>query len=273
MTCKTGQILFLRKNFIDLQKPNVDITVTDSVALNNGQNSVDFLRNRNNISAWQTTESSDAANTVLLIEMFDFQDVDFIQLVKHNFKDYLIEWRDNLDVWNEYVNVVGSSTDTSIHEQLIAVCTNTIRITIYNTKEADDDKELRQLIITEKQFRFEGWPVVKKPKHSQNRKENKMLSGKSRFVTSRGAFSTELEIKLTGNDHDLEMHEDIYYQAEGLLLLISGGKEDQFRTQRKGYRNEDIVLVKVADEYSNPYDKGIYSNGIKIKMKLKESVD
>ena len=82
----------------------------------------------------------------------------------------------------------------------------------------------------------------------------------------------ELEIKLSGEENDLNMHEELYEQREGLLLLLSGANEDQFRTKRKGYRNEDIVLVKAIDEYTNPYYKGQYPNGIKIKIKIAEVV-
>lgn len=273
MAEKTGQILFCRKNHIDLDRPNPVITITDSVADNTGQDSVVFLRNRNNISGWLTTGSDDTANTEILVELGDYLDVDFIELIKHNFKNYLVEYRDVSMVWHEYVNIVDNAEATNIHDKLIAVNTNAIRITIYDTIIADADKEMRQLIITEKAFRFEGWPVIKKPQHSKNRKNNRVLSGKVRSVTTRGAFSTTLEIKLSGSENDLDMHEKIYDQAEGLLLLISGGDEDQFRTKRKGYKNEDIVLVKAVDEYTNPYDKGVYKIGMKIKMKLEESVD
>jgi len=271
--CKTGQILFLRKNHIDLNRPNPAITITDSVATNTGQDSVIFLRNRNNISGWLTTDSTDAANTVMLIELFDLLNVDFIMLVKHNFKNYTIEWRDAGAVWNSFDIGTLNTLGTNIHEKDTPVITNAIRITITGTQIVDADKEMRQLIITEKKYRFEGWPVIKKPVHSKNKKNDDMLSGKIRSVTTRGAFSCELEIKLSGSNNDLDMHEDVYAQAEGQLLLLSGGKESQFRTNQKGYRNEDVVLVKPIDEYSNPYSKGIYSMGIKIKMKLKESVD
>lgn len=273
MACENGQILFLRKNHIDLDRPNPLITITDSVATNTGQDSVLFLRNRNNISGWVTTDSNDSANTEILINLYDFLPVDYISLVKHNFKDYLIEWKDEFDAWNTYANVVNNELKTTVHEQAVKVEADAIRITIYNTQIADADKEMRQLIITEKKYRFEGWPMVKKPVHSKNRKVNTMLSGKTRVVTKRGAFSTTLEIKTTGSDNDLFLHEDIYEQAEGLLLLISGGKEDQFRTSRKGYRNEDIVLVKAVDEFNNEYIRGVYKAGIKMKIKLQESVD
>lgn len=273
MECKTGQILFLRKNHIDLDRPNPTITITDATAESTGQDSVEFLRNRNNISGWVTTGSNDAANTEMLIEFGEFLNVDFVELILHNFKDYLIEYRDEALAWQTYVNISSNTTSTSIHEKDTPVVANAFRITITGTQVADADKEMRQLIITEKKYRFEGWPEIRKPTHSKNKIINKMLSGKSRVVTKRGAFSTELRIKLTGSENDLGLWEDLYEQIEGVLLLISGGDEDQFRTKRKGYRNEDIVLVKATDELMNPYDKGVYKIGMVFKVKLGESVD
>ena len=268
----SSQIQFLRKNHIDLDRPNPVITITDAVATNTGQTSVDFLRNRNNVSGWVTTDSTDAANTEILITFGDFLDVDFIELVKHSFKDYLIEWQDLTDTWATYVSVSTNAESTTIHELTTPVNAKAIRITITAMQTLDQDKELRQLIITEKKYKLVGWPVIKRPVHSKNRKINKMLSGKVNVIDTRGAFSCELEIKLTGEENDLNIHEEVYEQREGLLLLLSGGDESQFRTKRKGYRNEDIVLVKAVDEYSNPYNSGIYVNGIKIKIKLAETV-
>ena len=270
--CKSGQILFLRKSYIDLDNKNPIITITDAVATNTGQDSVTFLRNRNNISGWVTTNSTDAANTEILVELFDYFNVDLIALVKHNFKNYTIEWRNSSAVWASYDIGSLNTETTNIHEKVTPVLTNAIRITITGTQIVDADKELRQLIITEKKYKFEGWPVIKKPVHSKNKKNNKMLSGKVNIVDSRGAFSCTLEIKLSGSENDLTAHEEIYEQAEGLLMLLSGGNEDQFRTKRKGYKNEDFVLVRPVDEYSNPYDKGVYTMGMKIKMKLAETI-
>lgn len=267
------QILFCRKNHIDLDRVNSTITITDAIATNTGQDSVDFLRNRNNISGWLTTDSTDAANTVILSSFGgDFEDVDYISLIRHNFKDYLVEWQDSFDVWATYVNVASNTKSTNVHQLTTPVNAKAIRITVTAMQTLDEDKEMRQLIITEKKFKLVGWPVIKKPVHSRNRKNNKMLSGKINVVDTQGAFSVDLSIKLTGDDNDLSIHEDLYDQIEGLLLLLSGGDEDQFQTKRRGYRNEDIVLVKTINEYTNPYYKGQYISGIKVLIKLAEVI-
>jgi len=267
----TGQITFYRKNHIDLDRPNPILSVTDSVAIEDGSASLQFLRNRNNNSGWITSGSDDTANTELLIDLKDFQDVDQVMLVKHNFKDYLVEYWDGA-AFQLYVDTVGDIKDTTILDN--PVNTSKLRITIYTTQVTDADKTLRQLIVAEKfgSGAFEGWPIIKNPKTSLNKRKNKMLSGKTNIVEKRGFFSCELNVKFLGIDGDLEMIEDIYFQREGVLMLLSGGDEDQFRNKRIGYRNEDIILVRPVDELNLPYAQGVYANGIKLKMKLEEVV-
>lgn len=257
---------------MDLDRPNVNITITDPIATALG--TIEFMQNRSNNSAWATTNSTDAAGTQILIEMFDLLDVTDIMLIKHNFKDYIIEFLNPVSLlFEEYASETSFVKDTVIHEKLIPIQTRTIRITINSTKDINDDKSLRQLIIAEKFFsgELESYPKIRKPKHSKNRKVNKLQSGKVNVVESRGAFSTTLEVKLN-EENDLEIFEAIYENREGVLMLLSGGEEEQFITRRLGYRNEDIVLVRPVDEYINEHDVYIYQNRIKLKIKLNEAV-
>lgn len=268
----TGQIKFYKKNHIDIDNTNPVITVTDLVAVNDGQEYIPFLRNRNNNSGWNTSGSTDAATTEILVELRDFQNVDVVMLVRHNFKNYLIEyWDTGLVSYQEFSNVVNNAETTSFHGK--SVYTDKIKITIYNTVVADDDKTLRQLIITENFWAgsFVGWPQIKKPTASLNKKISSMISGKVRIVETRGAYSCELYVSLLSIESDLTMIENLYFNREGVLMLLSGGNEDQFASRRVGYRNEDIVLVRPTNELELPYVSN-YTTGIKIKMKLSEVV-
>jgi len=275
MACTSNKrITFYRKSLIDLDKPNVTITITDPVATNTGQASVDFMRNRNNNSSWATSASDDTANTEILVEMGDLLDITDIMIIKHTFKDYIVEYLDpNTTLFVTYENIVGATLDTAVLTKTNAITTRTIKITVFNTQIADDDKVMRQLVITERFWggEFESSPQIKKPMSSKNKRINKLLSGKVNVVEGRGAYSVTLEVKLN-EDKDLTIIEAIYENREGVLMLLSGGNEDQFITRRVGYRNEDIVLVRPVDEYINPYDIGVYQNRIKIKMKLNEAV-
>ena len=267
------QIKFWRKSFIDADRTNPEITITDTVAENTGQDFVRFLRNRNNNSGWNTSGSTDAAQTQILVSLKDFQQVDMVLFVLHNFKDFLVEYFDvDAGDFQEYMTFTNNEEKTTLIER--SVNTDQIRITIQGTMTADDDKTLRQLVIAEKFFfgEFEGWPIIKKPTTSVNKQVSEMVSGKFRIVETRGAFSCELEVKLLKIDEDLSLIENIYFNREGVLMLLSGGDEDQFSSRRVGYRNQDIVLVQPTNELQLPFVKGIYSTGIKIKMRLAEVV-
>ena len=107
-----SQVKFFNKNHIDLDRPNPVLSVVDAVALNDGAAYLKYLRNRNNNSGWNTTGSTDAANTQLLFELFDLQKVDVVMLVVHNFKNYLIEYWDILTgSWQTYANVINNTEE------------------------------------------------------------------------------------------------------------------------------------------------------------------
>jgi hypothetical protein len=263
-----------RKNHIDLDRPNPVLSVTDLTALNSGEAYLKFLRNRNNNSGWNTSGSNDAANTELLIELKDWLKVDMIMLVIHNFKNFKVEYYDSGAAdFVEIQNFVNNANKTTLLDNLNLI-TNAIKITVFGTFVADEDKTMRQLIITENFITgsFEGWPQIKKPVASTNRKKSKMLSGRSRIIETRGFFSATLDVKFLVIDNDLTIIENLYFHREGVLMLLSGGNEQQFRTNRIGYRNEDIVLVRPTNELELPYTNGVYNNGIKITMNLEEVV-
>lgn len=270
---QTGQIKFFRKSFLDLDMPNPTLSVVDTVATNDGADSIGFLRNRSNDSGWATTGSDDTANTQLEAFLGDIVQVDFIMFTLHNFKDYLVEYFDiPLDSYQPLYNIVGDDKTTTTFTP--GVETNRIRLTIYGTQVADADKVMRQFIVTQNfgSGSFEGWPTIKNPTTSFNKKKNKLLGGRVNIIEKRGSFSADLTVKFLVKDNDLSIIEDIYYNREGVLMMLSGNKEDQFRTQRVGYRNQDIVLIRPTNELILPYDTGIYTNGIKIKMKLEEVI-
>lgn len=268
----SGQIKFFRKNHIDADRVSPVLTVTDTIATNNGQDYLKFLRNRNNNSGWNTSGSSDAANTEILVDLKDFQTVDTVMLIRHNFKNFLVEYYDTDSAdFETYQSFTNNEEVTTLIEK--SVYTNQIKITITGTISPDDDKTMRQLIVTENFFsgQFEGWPEIKKPETSLNKKITSMVSGKVRIVETRGAYSCSIDVKLLKIDEDLTLIENIYFNREGVLMLLSGGDEDQFSSRRIGYRNEDIVLVRPVNELELPFVKN-YKSGIKIKMNLAETV-
>ena len=133
---------------------------------------------------------------------------------------------------------------------------------------------MRQVIISEKFIygQLVSYPEIKKPVSSLNKRKDGTLSGKSRVVETRGSFSCNLSVKFLVIDNDLTLIENLFYHREGVLMLLSGGLESQFRTKRIGYRNKDIVLVRPVNELELPYDRGVYTNGIIINISLEEVI-
>lgn len=263
-----GQITFFKKNRADLSFSHVTITASE------GQDYVGFLRNRQISSGWATTGSSDAMNTTIEVDLVDPNEVDSIILVGHNFKSYKIEnW--NGSAWVPFTTPIDVTTEmksTSYHSVTEGIITK-VRLTIRGTQVADDDKFLSEFVITSKIGTLEGWPVIKEPTNSRDRKTVKMLSGKYSVRESVGAFTTKLQVKLWNISSDLDIVEELYASNDGFLLWLSGGREDQFAQVRQGYRLEDLPLMKCSNEYVPEFDKGLYKSGVNITIEMKEVVD
>ena len=264
------------KNYLDLDNPNVTITPSDDEATSNGLSSVSLLRNRNNISGWGTTGSSDTATTELDVNWIDLREVESIILVGHNFKSYTIQkWNGSSFVDFATPINVTNSTDFVTEHQISNQNISRIKITITSTQVVDSDKFMRQLIVTRKlgAGQFLGWPNIRKFQNNQNRKAQNTLSGKAHVRSGLGGFVYELDFKVWPYDSDFNMIEELFFRNySGALFWPSGGDETQFRYSRVGYRNEDIVLVKPIGEFDPVWEKGIYSNGLNFTLKLTEVI-
>jgi len=270
----SSQILLFEKNKIDLDNPNGSITVTDSVASSTGDTIIDFVRNRSNNSSWLTTGSTDAANTELLVDFGDNSDISDIILMQHNWDSYTAQyWNGSAYVdFSPAINETGTVVDTT-HHTFTNVNTNRVKIIIGSTQVADADKQLSQLICTERFGQLNAWPTIKKPTVSLNKKKSRMLSGKTFVTETTGYFSCELEVKILKLDADLTIVENVFFARQGVLVWLCGGDEDQFSSKRIGYRLKDLYLMRPTNEWQPEWYKGVYTAGMKVVIKLEESID
>jgi hypothetical protein len=264
----SAQILFFQKNKADYSVASVTAIASESSDL------ASYVLNRSNLSAWITTGSVDANNTTLEVDFGETRRVTDIILLKHNFKSFKAEYWDG-SAYQAFSPAIDetTSTETTSYFEFTAVTTLKIRITIRGTQVVNSDKYLYQFIATEKIGQLNGWPVIKKPMVSRNKKKSEMLSGKMNIFENIGKFSCTLEVKAATDGEDLTIIETLYEQFEGFLVWLCGGDESQFKTVRKGYRLEDLFLMKCSDEYEPEYLDGVYKNGIKISMSLEEVID
>lgn len=269
-----GQIIFLKKNKIDLEAVDASITVTDAVADNSGQDYVNFMRNRNNRSAWMTTGSTDAALTTLNISLGDVKGISNIMLVGHNLKNYTIKYRQGLGTFLNFSTTIAPTNDanSTTYYSFDEVQATEIEIVINGTQVADADKMIKQLIITEMLGQFEGWPQVRNPEFGTNKKVTQMLSGKSRVVEMLESFRCTLDVRHWRKAADIALIEQIYFLREGVLMWINSDTPTQFFTDVRGYRKEDIFLVRPLDAYSPEFVSGIYQNGLAQSIKLGEVI-
>lgn len=269
-----SQIKFFNKNRLDLSNDDASIEVTDLTASNDGQEFVDFMRNRNNRSAWLTTGSNDAALTQIDVNLGIQYLVTDIMLLKHNLGAYTIQYWDGFS-YVDFPTAINetTNTETSTNHEFTETWVQEFRIIIQGTIVADEDKKISQLIITDKlaSGQLKGWPKIRKPTHNTNKRVSRMLSGKVNVVESIGGFSMDLTVSNWNIDVDLELIEEIYFGRRAVLVLLSGSDETQFSHVRVGYRNEDLYFMRAVNDYIPEWNTGIYVNGLNIKLSMAEA--
>jgi len=262
------QIRFFYKNKLDISNDVAVLTASQ------GNDFVDYVRNRSNTTAWVTTGSVDADLTQIDVDFVDLINIDFILLIKHNLKAYTIQY------WNgaSYVNFSTTiaetvNTETTTFHQFTEVFTTKIRLIIQGTMVVDSDKYLFQFIASTQRGQLNAWPIIKSPKVSRNKVRSKLISGKEAIKEQSGSFTCQLQVKLLRNAADLSLIEGLYDANTGFLVWLSGGDETQFSSPRIGYRKQDIYLMKCSDDYQPEWYKGFYTTGIVVGIDLVEVVD
>jgi hypothetical protein len=265
-------IVIFEKNKIDVDAQNITITATDAVAFSSGQEFVSLLRNRSNNSGWATTDSNDSANTTLVVGLADAPQIDTIILVGCNFKSYTIQYF-NGTTYVDFVQPINVTTNnlTTVRHQFTEVSTQQIRIVIRGTFTANQDKFLRQLIITKKIGEFTSQPHIRKPRQDKNRKSRKMLSGRVNVTRSTGAFSCELRFPPTKTASDMDIALRMFESINGFLVWLCGGDTSQFPISVPGFRLEDIFLMSCTNDLDTEWNGGHFSHGQTIEIQLAES--
>ena len=137
---------------------------------------------------------------------------------------------------------------------------------------ANSDKRLAQFIATEMIGQLNAWPVIKKPVFKKNRQSTETLSGKIITAENVGGFFCNLEVKVLSDSDDLDVIEELYDSGVGFLVWLSGGDESQFRSVRKGYRLQDLFLMRCMNDYTPQWNEGLYKTGLNIDMQLAEVI-
>lgn len=263
-----NQIIFFEKNKADYSFQQVVATASE------GSDIAKYALNRSNATGWITTDSLDANNTTFEVDLVDLKSVTDLLLVKHNFKSFTLQWYDGMN-WNDFtpaINVTDCTDDVSWF-QFQAVMAQKFKLTITGTQIPNSDKYLYQFIVTEKIGQFEGWPVIKDPEHSRNLVITSTLSGKKHVSENVGGFSFTLSVTEWKSDNDLTLLETLHQRSEGFLTWLCGGSQVQFSSVRKGYRLEDLPLMKCVTPWKPEFVKGMYQRGMAISTKFAEVIE
>jgi len=261
------QILFFEKSKCDYANEAASVTASQ------GNTYVYRVRDRRNDSGWRTTGSVDADNTYIEADLADVYNVNNIILINNNFKSYIIQYRNPINgLWTDFSPAINetNNTKTTIRHEFTGVTPRIFRITIYGTMTPNDDKQLTQLIITDKIGKLTAWPVIKSPKHDNIHALNIMSSGKYYVQKNVTSFMCELESKSWLESNDIAIIEKLFNSIEGFLVWLCGGDETQFSNLIQGYRLQDLYLMNTKKEYQPVFFKGIYNTGIKTSLPLVE---
>jgi hypothetical protein len=263
-----SQIIFFNKSAADFSNPNVSATASQGSAY------ASKALNRDMFTAWITTGSVDADNTTYEVDFVDQRTITDIILNKMNFKSYTIKYWSG-SAWVDFATPVdiANNTQTTRRHQVQSVDTKKLQIMIRGTMVPNSDKYMYQVIATTLLGQLAGWPVIDDPTHDQNKKNTLMLSGKRNIVSNVGGFSTTLKVREWRNAADLALMQTLFAMNRGFLVWLCGGDETQFFTPLKGYRLEDIPLMRCADDWRPQWADGMYARGVEFKMKLVEVID
>lgn len=275
----SAQLRFFRKNLIDQDQAGaVTFNVNDATATNNGLAFTDLMRNRDNNSGWATTGSNDAANTTLGLTFNGVFEIDTIIIAAHNLKSFTLQYRDldsgNFVDFSTPINETVNTKDTNFFG-FNTVNTTGLQLVISGTQVADSDKFIAQFIVTRKikAGQLEGWPILKAPTVDLLKKPITTISGKSKIIQRVGAYSVSMDFNVWPSDSDLELLENLhFFHPKGFLFWPAAGDEEQFRYKRIGFRNRDIYLCGVASEWKPEWERGIYVNGMNMRVNLVEVI-
>ena len=269
----SGGIKFFKKSRSDIDDDNVIITASSGEATKNN------IRDRVRYLKWISIGSDDVTTETLEIDFGALYDIDRLLLVKHNFKNFQVEY-DNSG-WTDFANVVTKEgTQANIQEtgntkvnsyyEFDSVNTQKIRISMDTTLVVDDEKELFEVVATEEIGTFTGYPQNSQS-FSRNAIRKQTARGRVKYSILDESYTTSLTFDKypTAVDHTTVL--TLWNDLKEFLIYPCGGNEDQFRFEEKGYRLEDIYLVWFSDNFNPNYEQNVYVFGLNYTVALEET--
>jgi len=271
-----GKIKLYEKSILHLDNVDPTITITDATASATGQAIINSIRDGSNNTAWITTDSADAANTQMDIDLKDAIPVSRIIMILHDFFSYTFQYHDGAGFvdFSTPINETANLEETQYHvfEEVTASQFRLIVTQCFFDGAAgvDLDKLLRQLIFTREIGEFSDEPNIEKLRQNKNRSVKRNVSGKVKVIKRAGAVEAALVFMPTNNQGTIRLLNIIAESDDGILYSFIGADETG-HDDIQGFRLEDLYLMAQVTEFDSAYFEGFFNRGHNFKLELVES--
>jgi len=274
----TGGIKFFEPNLADSE-------TGASVTASSGDPSADFILDRNQYTVWRSVGSDDTTTETLEITLAGTETFSRLFLIRHNFKEFKVEWWNG--AWVDFSNVVGvnGATSSAISEtdytrntayyEFDEVTTDRILISATKTQVADEEKFLNAFVITTELGTLAGFPVIRDATKDKKLRKAILLNGRSYIEKSLEVFRTAIDFKNYPPTYpdDLNLIFDLFDRDDKFFVWLCGGRSEDvyFKYQLRGFRLEDLILVQTVNVFKDKYRKNYYNGVVDVKLNLEEA--
>lgn len=249
---------FFTKNILD---ENSTYTTTSGTAL-----SATYLYDRILTNIYTSVGSDDVTNEVIEIEFSGSEAFNRIFINLHNIKSGIIEYW-NGSAWVDFSTPISLSnnTDTVSYFEFDSVTSSKIKLTLYTTMVADDEKKIAELLVFTELGTLTEAPVKTKisfPKYGiQRRAANggsiNVIFGKK----YQGSFTfTSLPVV------DVELFETLDNLGTAFYIWPCGGNT----YTNIGFRLKDIYLVNYINDFAPDDNANLLDGNHKITCDFDE---
>lgn len=257
--------LFFDRSYCDITRYDLgEITLT----IDNNDSEKTNLIDRNRFTKWSSVgANSDLTSVVLTVDFNTNRTLTDLILVNSNLKEFQLEYW-NGSIWVNSVTEIANDKST-YRKEITPIVTDQIRFTMNKTIIANQEKEVELFIITGKIGQLEYRPTPN-PGHTSDIIENKMITGKSRFVLNDIQYQFDIVFEHYTNVADRQLLLTLSNKFDAFLFWPCGGDETQFSFSDDGFRRQDIFLMAVTERPKPYFSKNYYKAGTNATLKLSE---
>ena len=239
---------FFTDNVLD---ENSTYTTTSGSAL-----SASYLYDRSIVNIYTSVGSDDVTDEVIEIEFDGNETFNRIFMNVHNIKSGVIEYWDG-SYWLDFSSAISLSanTNTTRYFEFDSVTCSKIRLTLYTTMSADDEKTIGELLIFTEIGTLTGSPTKTKISFPKYGIQRKSANGGSINVI----FGKKYQGSFTYTDmglSDIEIFETLDNLGTSFYFWPCGGGI----YTNMGFRLKDIYLVNYTNDFE-PNDDANLLNG------------